>query len=206
MGLSYIFRKCEKILTLGHATENIGKNMNLSINHKAVVMHAGRLAVLMLSCWLLGQTAYAAEMLVANSSASQPSAKRFGVVWRIKGEVLANVAGTSRPLQEGSPVYVGEHVRAAASGEAVIKTDDAGLIAVRPGAEFVAVRFVADGKKTDNLSLRLISGSLRVITGWIGKLNAPGHRIYTPNATIGIRGTDHEPYVLSADLAAASQY
>ncbi|MCX7180629.1 MAG: hypothetical protein NTX56_18325, partial [Proteobacteria bacterium] len=31
--------------------------------------------------------------------------------------------------------------------------------------------------------------------------NRSGHKIVTPTATIGIRGTDHEPYVLSAELA-----
>jgi hypothetical protein len=52
--------------------------------------------------------------------------------------------------------------------------------------------------------VRLLTGSLRVISGWIGRTNRSGHNIVTPSATIGIRGTDHEPYVLSAELAAAT--
>jgi hypothetical protein len=101
---------------------------------------------------------------------------------------------------------VGEHIRASASGEAVIKTDDSGIVALRPGVEFVPERFAAAGKKTDNMTLRLVTGSLRVITGWIGRINRSEHRIITPTATIGIRGTDHEPFVLSTELAAATQY
>ncbi len=41
-----------------------------------------------------------------------------------------------------------------------------------------------------------------MITGWTGFFNKDRHRIITPSATVGIRGTDHEPYVLSADMSA----
>jgi hypothetical protein len=77
-------------------------------------------------------------------------------------------------------------------------------VAVRPSTDFVAERFAAEDKPTDSFSVRLLTGSLRVISGWIGRTNRSGHSIVTPSATIGIRGTDHEPYVLSAELAAAT--
>jgi hypothetical protein len=35
----------------------------------------------------------------------------------------------------------------------------------------------------------------------VGVVNKSGHRITTATATIGVRGTDHEPYVLSKELA-----
>lgn len=37
---------------------------------------------------------------------------------------------------------------------------------------------------------------MRSITGWIGKHNTSAYRISTPNATLGIRGTDHEAAVI----------
>lgn len=153
-----------------------------------------------------------ALMLVVPGLAAQPSEseaggidadKPFAKVWRIRGDVAASslATGKERNLREGDVIFVGERVRAMPTAEVVLKTADAGIVAVRPGAQFVAERFSAEGKDTDNLSLRLITGSLRVISGWIGKLNRAGHRIETPTATIGIRGTDHEPYVLSAEMA-----
>lgn len=137
-------------------------------------------------------------------SVGQPFAK----VWRIRGEVFASgpEPGRTRRLQEGSAVNVGDRIRALGSGEAVLKTADAGIVAVRPGTEFVAENFVAAGKPTDTSVLRVFSGSLRVLTGWIGQLNRSGHKVYTPTATIGIRGTDHEPYVMSAEMAAKTSY
>jgi hypothetical protein len=145
---------------------------------------------------------------VAADEPAQPAANRFGVVWHIKGKVTAdaNAAGKPRVLQEGSPVYVGDHIRSADTGEAAIKTDDGGIVAVRPGAEFTPESFAAEGKKSDHMILRLFVGSLRIITGWIGKLNQDEDRVVTPTSTIGVRGTDHEPYVLTADMAAGTQY
>jgi hypothetical protein len=44
---------------------------------------------------------------------------------------------------------------------------------------------------------RLIAGGVRSITGWIGKFNAKSYQIQTTNASVGIRGTDHETRFIS---------
>ncbi|MEW6165962.1 MAG: hypothetical protein AB1642_12950 [Pseudomonadota bacterium] len=137
----------------------------------------------------------------AAAQAAEPAA--FANVWRLRGEVsaLEPKSGVRRPLRVGDAVRVGEHVSAAANAEAVLKTLDGGAVAVRPGAEFLAEGYAAQGRPTDRSILRIISGSLRIISGWIGRSNRAGHLVHTPTATIGIRGTDHEPYVMSAELA-----
>ncbi|MEI7613877.1 MAG: hypothetical protein WCK63_13310 [Betaproteobacteria bacterium] len=144
--------------------------------------------------------AHSANETTENSDAGKP----FANVWRLKGELaVTDPHGDIRHVRKDGPVFVGEKVRAGLGSEAVLQTRDAGLVAVRPGSEFVAERFAAEGKKTDHQILRLISGSLRIISGWIGQLNNSEHRVLTPNATIGIRGTDHEPYLLPATEASA---
>ncbi len=159
-------------------------------------------------CCLLAVAA-TADSASAQEAANQAGvagepARRFASVWRIRGDISASTGETGpvRRLQAGDPVYVGERVRADASAEVVLKTEDAGLLAVRPGGVFIAERFAAEGKPTDNLTLRLVVGSVRVISGWIARINRPEYRVVTQTTTIGIRGTDHEPYVLTADLAA----
>ncbi len=147
---------------------------------------------------LTGQVAMAADAPSANAA----NAGKFGTVWRIRGEVTATKAGVpARKLREGDPVYVGERLKASSEAEAVLQTLDAGVVAVRPNTEFVAERFAAEDKPSDGFSLRLLTGSLRVISGWIGQTNKSGHTVVTPSATIGIRGTDHEPYVPSPEIA-----
>lgn len=156
-------------------------------------------------CFLMGAVPPVHAAAAADSAAAAPaSGKRFATVFRVRGELTAAGGGSERKLREGDVVHVGEKVRAPALAEAVLKTDDAGMVAVRPSTEFVAERFAAEDKPTDSFSVRLLTGSLRVISGWISRTNRSGHNIVTPSSTIGIRGTDHEPYVLSAELAATT--
>jgi hypothetical protein len=140
--------------------------------------------------------------------ATDEAGARYATVMRLRGDVTATSTQggqtKERKLRVGDPVHVGEQVRAASQGEAVLKADDGGLVAIRPKAEFVTERFAADDKPTDGFVVRLLSGSLRLISGWTAQTNRPGHKVVTPTGTVGIRGTDHEPYVLSADMAAAT--
>ncbi len=53
-----------------------------------------------------------------------------------------------------------------------------------------------------------MKGGFRAITGLVGKLNKHNYKIATPTATIGIRGTDHETFVvpIGSTTAAAGAY
>ena len=161
------------------------------------------LLFLALACLAAGTLVRPVIAAESAAVAAEP-AKRYATVIRIRGDVAASGAGPERTLREGDPVFVGERVRAPALGEAVLKTEDAGYIAVRPNTDFVAERFAAEDKPSDGFVMRLFSGSLRVVSGWIARTNRTGHKVATPTATIGIRGTDHEPYVLNAEMAAAT--
>lgn len=177
------------------------------MNRSSIRARLSAFACVFSFCWMLvcGMLLSASAMAADVKASSPDAGKRFASIWRIKGDVVASggASNAERRLREGDPVYVGERVRSASTAEAVLKTDDAGFVAVRPGAEFVAERFAAKGDASDSFTMRLITGSLRIITGWIGHNNRAGHRVVTPTATIGIRGTDHEPYVLAKNLAGA---
>jgi hypothetical protein len=172
----------------------------LNIAQRGAVRVALGILCFLMTGFLPVHAAAAAE----TAAAAQAGDKRFATVFRIRGDLTASGSGGERKLREGDVVHVGEKVRAPALAEAVLKTEDAGMVAVRPGTEFVAERFAAEDKPTDSFSVRLLTGSLRVISGWIARTNRAGHNIVTPTATIGLRGTDHEPFVLSAELAATT--
>ena len=155
---------------------------------------------LFLSIWLGG------VLSLQSSYAAQPDSKPFAVVWRIDGEIYAEGVNGKRLLHQGDKVVVGDRVVAGAAAEGVLKTEDAGYIAIRPGAEFTAKQFVAEGKPTDTSKIELVKGGLRVITGWIGKVNRQGNTLSTPTAVIGIRGTDHEPFVLPDEDENATRF
>src|SRR4051812_43109508 len=99
----------------------------------------------MLISFALSEMVQINSALAAESSAGAPAA-RFATVERIRGEItaMAGENGPTRKLRENDPVFVGERIRAAASSEAILKTDDAGFVAVRPRADFVVEEFAAE--------------------------------------------------------------
>ena len=145
----------------------------------------------------------AGAWLPQTASAAEAQARRFASVLKLQGTVQAISAGKPRTLNVGDAVFVGERVRAGAASEAVLKTEDAGYIAIRPNAEFVAEAYAANGKPTDHATVRVIGGAIRMITGWIGRTNPREVKVNVSTVTIGIRGTDHEPYAMTAELARA---
>jgi len=147
------------------------------------------------------QVAFSTEN--TNSISTLASQKKYATVWRISGRVTAshNSIGKERLLQEDDPVYVGDLLKADPLSEATLKTEDAGMIAIRPKTEFLADKFSDEGNNSDSFSIHLLKGSLRIISGWISHTNRDGVAVTTATATMGVRGTDHEPYVISAEMA-----
>jgi hypothetical protein len=169
-----------------------------NISFSDVVSRTMLLALLWLAaCW-------AGNAQAAQALSGAP--KSFALVFRVEGELTATGADVRRVLRVGDTVAVGERITAGPAAEGVLKMHDGGYIAVRPGAEFMAKQFVADGKPTDTSLIELFKGGLRIISGWIGKINRQGSRVSTTTATIGIRGTDHEPFVLLNDDEDATRF
>jgi len=77
---------------------------------------------------------------------------------------------------------------------------DGGFIAVRPNTDmgFDTYRYSGKEDGTENAIVSLLQGGFRTITGVIGRTNKQNYLIKTETATIGIRGTDHEPMVILA--------
>jgi len=80
--------------------------------------------------------------------------------------------------------------------------EDGGFIAVRPGTRMRIARFRAQGDEADVMTIGLLEGTLRSITGWIAKYGRDNYQVRTPTVTIGVRGTDHEPFHIPAGSSA----
>ena len=137
-----------------------------------------------------------------------------GHVQFVNGNVqLSNASGQSRPLQKGDAVSEGDTLTSASAASAQIRMQDGGMVAVRPETQLKFDQFVFNGKQdgTERSFFSLLKGGFRAITGLVGQLNKTNYRIVTPVATIGIRGTDHETFVIEpgsalAQVAAAGAY
>ena len=121
-----------------------------------------------------------------------------GFVKSVRGSVqLLNGAGAARTASPGDPLgAVDRIVTGPDSSAAVVLRDDTTLV-VGPSSRLDLKEFHFDGTTRDGgILLSLLRGSMRMITGLIGKTNPDAVRVETQTATIGIRGTD---FIVQAD-------
>ncbi len=124
-----------------------------------------------------------------------------GKVEFIDGQVTVSgpAGGTAaRRMVTGSILYEGDSVVTGDKGELHAEMADGGVIAVRPNSQMTIVRYRARGQTSDASIMSLLRGSFRSITGFIAKTSSSAYEVRTPLATIGVRGTDHEPMVVPA--------
>lgn len=145
------------------------------------------LSVFLVACLMMGsQAAYAGIA---------------GHVLFLNGSVqVTNSAGQNRALQKGDAVHESDTVTTGKGASAQIKMRDGGYIVVRPDSQLKFDSFVFNGEEdgSEKSFFSLIKGGIRAITGLIGQKNKKNYSITTPESTIGIRGTDHETFVVTA--------
>ena len=125
------------------------------------------------------------------------SAELFGTVDAISGNAsVSGQSGKTSGVFAGQKIYEGQTIETASDSEVHLVTEDGGIIALRPSTTFRVDAYKAEGGTADKIFMSLFRGAMRSITGWVGKHNTSAYRITTPNATIGIRGTDHETTVI----------
>jgi FecR protein len=135
-----------------------------------------------------------------HTAAAQAPARAAGVVTLATGEArLASKEGPARAIRAGDVVLEGDMIESARDGEVHLRMQDGGFLVIRPRSRFEIVSYVADGGESDKAILRLVSGGMRSISGWIGRYSARNYKVQTKTATIGIRGTDHETRVILED-------
>jgi hypothetical protein len=120
-----------------------------------------------------------------------PSDSVVARVVRVDGEATALQAGkTARPLELGSPLYVGDEVKTSAQGIAVLGFRDQSRVSLNPQTVFRINGFSYNrAKEPEGFGLHLLRGGLRVFTGLIGKKDAKAVTVQTRTSTVGIRGT-----------------
>jgi hypothetical protein len=107
---------------------------------------------------------------------------------------LEMVDGSSQPAKKGTTIYEGTVIRSHKTGKAQIKLVDGGFLAIRPNTHLKIDEYSFNQKgREDKGVVSLIKGTFRTISGAIAKENKEKVVVKTPIATIGIRGTDHEP-------------
>jgi hypothetical protein len=106
---------------------------------------------------------------------------------------------STRAAVRGGEVNEGDTIVTGKGSAAHIRMIDEGVIAMRADTTIVIDTYRWQGKEdgTERGVLSLLKGGFRTITGVIGRTNKSQYLVNTPTATIGIRGTDHEPFYIA---------
>ena len=120
-----------------------------------------------------------------------------GRVQFVHGDVqIVGAAGVRRAMLQREAVYEGDTLISAKSGYAQLRMVDDAVIALRPDTVLRVDTYHYHADQHDGSErgfFFLLKGGFRAITGAIGRNNKLNYLVTTPVATVGIRGTDHEP-------------
>lgn len=133
---------------------------------------------------------------------------RIGTILRIQGQVVEQPQGFhSRPLYVGAPVHAQSKIKTGPNSRLEIRFVDGSKMVL---GEWAHVRLdinlkdyrprqqrstqidepAPEAQKSNSMTVNILSGTFRFVTGLIAKTNHRSVRFGTQVATIGIRGTD----------------
>jgi hypothetical protein len=115
------------------------------------------------------------------------AAERVGSTVEARSTVSGEGAVGNRVIATADPIYRDERLRSNLTGMGQFMLGDGTKLVLGRNASLVIDRYVlAGGGKAKTVTLKLLSGSARFVTGASDKR---AYRILTPQGTIGVRGT-----------------
>jgi hypothetical protein len=147
------------------------------------------------------QTAPAAAIatLPPTASAPAPAAEAHaGFIKSVQGDVhLLSAGGDTRLARPGDRVSPIDRISTGPASAASLVLRDGTALVLGPDSRLDLKQFHFDSTTHDGgLLVALLRGSLRMVSGLIGKSHPDAVRVDTQTATIGIRGTD---FIVTAD-------
>ncbi len=121
-----------------------------------------------------------------------------GQVMQARGKTFAiSAKNVNRELAIGSEIFVGDRLFTGVDGFMRLSMIDEAKIDMRCNSEVLIedYRLLRAGNRS---IIHLIKGSLRKVTGSIGKMAEDVYEMRTPMATVGVRGTDYAIRVLQS--------
>lgn len=117
--------------------------------------------------------------------------KKVGTVADSSGNVIAvDKRKISRKLAKGDPVYLGDKVITGEEGSVRLKMIDDAVLDLRCFSIMVIEQYALNSTSRRSI-LNLLQGSLKKVTGQIGKMTEDVYELKTPVASVGVRGTEY---------------
>ena len=129
------------------------------------------------------------------------AAIEVGKVQFVRGAVTAQIAGDAlRVLGKDAPIFKDDILTIASISFAVLELNDGTRISLRPDT-VIKINEYSEQSGQENVSIHLYKGGLRLISGFISKLNPDAFKVTTSVSTIGISGTELDARLCQADCA-----
>ncbi len=117
--------------------------------------------------------------------------KQVGIVAESEGSVIAvDIRKVSRKLSMGQPVYLGDKVITGETGYVRLRMIDDAVLDLRCYSIMVIEEYALNTQNRKSI-LNLLQGSLRKVSGKIGKMTEDIYELRTPVASVGVRGTEY---------------
>ena len=143
----------------------------------------------MLLCVLAINSPVFAEQATAVTTSKQDDA--VGIVKTARGSVMVERDSSILVLSVGSKVYQNDRIFTGALSSVGVTFKDDMRISLGASSSFRITQFAYNPSTHEGSFLgTVLKGSLRFVTGLLGKMKPQSVAVYTPSTTIGVRGTD----------------
>lgn len=113
-----------------------------------------------------------------------------GITQFSSGDVNVRRGPAVVALNKGRDLETGDSIVTGSTGRAQIRFTDGGMVSLQPNSQFDITKYVdANDGAQDSFLVNFARGSMRAITGLIGKRNRDNYKVQTATATVGIRGS-----------------
>jgi hypothetical protein len=131
---------------------------------------------------------------VASVSIGQTAAvdtPRVGTFKQVEGEAWVGKAADGRTAVSGDGIQINQRISTGKKGAASITLKDGTVLTIGPNSTMDLSQFEFNTTTHNgNFLLDLVQGSVRVVTGLLGKANPEKFKVKTPTSVVGVRGTD----------------
>ena len=129
----------------------------------------------------------------AVSFASQNDAENVSRIYRVSGDVFVTQGkNPTQRVTNSEPVVSDTLIQTGDNSAALLRFEDGQVVTMQADSIFKVREYRYDAKRIGNSSIvfSMFQGGMRFISGLIGQHNRQAFRLSTPDATIGIHGTD----------------
>jgi hypothetical protein len=125
------------------------------------------------------------------SGARSVFAYEAGIIKTIRGQVRVERGSSNIEAKVGDTVQERDRISVQGDGSVGISMDDETLLSIGPNSAIVFDRYTYNPvTREGQVETSILKGTLRYVTGLIGRLNPGAVKVTTPTAVIGLRGTE----------------